>query len=70
VDRKTTRKKSTLPQQSIKNIGQTEVLESLALSISLLLGRQVSAPKALRFFIQSRSQQLKKRNKKMNEQLS
>ncbi|MCH7723555.1 MAG: hypothetical protein IIC76_09550 [Bacteroidetes bacterium] len=38
-----------MPQQSIKNIWQTKVLESLVLSINFLFGRQGSASKALRF---------------------
>ncbi len=51
---KTWTKNNASSQQSIKNIGQTRVSESSALLTNFLLGGQISAPKALRFFIQSR----------------
>jgi len=44
-----------MPQQSIKNIGQSRVSERLMLSTNFLLGCQERSSNALRFFIQCRS---------------
>jgi len=43
-----------MPQQSIKNIGQSRVSERLMLSTNFLLGCQERSSNALRFFIQCR----------------